>query len=138
MEHGGSVPTVSLKYTPDKGAHAVLGTGPGHVPVQLLVDTQCLNALFVAAAGIDPTTVSLNYGSSRIRELRNDAKYDDAVTALSDAVDAIRHAHLPGLLFTQDATPELVRESFCRNYLGGTPVDPEKAKLLLAIAENQE
>jgi hypothetical protein len=141
MGNGGDVPTVYV----DVGggtANAVLGPGKWRTPVHSLMSlcSDSAGMMVVAATGLDPVEEGATDTASAFRIMRSrGVEFDEgALRVASDASNMIRGAHLPGLVFTRDATRTDVLDAFQRINLGGTPIGAAELERLTAQKPGNE
>ena len=133
LGNGGKVHRVCVEADPTSkgdpiralgsGARAVIGTGPGRIPIEMLGRSECWWASIVAAAGLDPTVH---------KDWRGISKDDLNLAPYSNAEDLFRGARIPWLTFKADATDEQVAEAFRRMNIGGISMSPEEVERLLS------
>lgn len=131
LGNGGKVHDVCVEADPTakddpvralgSGARAVIGVGPGRIPIGMLSGSLAWQAIPIAAAGHDPTV------------------YDDwqscgvgpSIKPYANAVDLFRSANIPWLTFDVDATDAQVAEAFRRMNIGGISMTKEDVERLL-------
>lgn len=103
-------------------ARAVIGTGPGRIPIHMMTtEGQAWSAIPIAADGRDPTVDD---------EWKRDLSREQ-LAPFCHAEDMIRSARIPWLAFDADATDAQVVEAFRRINISGAPMSADEVEALI-------